>query len=163
MLLDVKFRDVLGDVGRIDRGALGPAAIPGRLDEMFDAVFDVGVDEGAALDFTLLDFFWAAVDVGLDAEDCGDGPWAEEKMAGGSSRSPLRRVMVGDLVVRDLARGEVVLRVRARISKGWGEGCWRRAVITAAPWLPVAPVIRMRWGWGVVAMVGGLCGLKGWI
>ncbi len=37
------------------------------------------------------------------------------------------------------------------------------ASITAAPWLPVAPVIKMRWGWGVVSMVGGLCGLRGWI
>ncbi len=83
MLLDVKFRDVLGDFGQIDRGALGRTAIPGRLDEIFDAVFGCGVDEGAALDFALLDIFWAAVDVGSDAEDGGDGPRAEGKIAGG--------------------------------------------------------------------------------
>jgi len=34
--------------------------------------------------------------------------------------------MVGDLVVRNLARGEVVLRVKARISNRRSEGWWRR-------------------------------------
>lgn len=64
-------------------------------------------------------------------------------MAVGLSRSPCRRVIWDDLAARASAFGELVERDRARIVKLGREGEARRALITAPPCVPVAPVTRI--------------------
>jgi hypothetical protein len=65
-----------------------------------------------------------------------------ENMEEESLRFPWRSLMKGDLAARERDDLELTLRVRARMVKveGIAED-FRRALMTAPPWWPVAPVM----------------------
>lgn len=53
--------------------------------------------------------------------------------------------MLGAFCASVVAEVEVGLRVRARMVRAWACGDARRALMTAPPCLPVAPVMRRFW------------------
>lgn len=67
--------------------------------------------------------------------------WAFLKIPAGSSRLPCTTLILGDLSARFLAALDCGLRVTARISMSASSA--RRALTTAPPCLPVAPVTRI--------------------